>query len=208
MSGVELWLATNNHKKAAELGRRLPAAVTVRTMDHLASAGVFAPTEDAPDFAGNARKKAETAAGLLLAAGVAADAIVLADDSGLCVDALDGAPGVLSARWAGEGASDAEQITKLLEELGKRPSAHRSAHFVCSLVAIRVDGASFLSTEQRCEGTISHSPAGDAGFGYDPVFVPAGTSASFAELDAAEKDAVSHRGKALREFVHKLLESL
>jgi XTP/dITP diphosphohydrolase len=179
----------------------------VRVLGEVEGSETFDVVEDAPDFVGNARKKAiETAAWLRANSSEVADHdLVVADDSGLVVDALDGAPGVLSARYAGEGASDQDRIDKLLSELS-RANAGRSARFVCSLVAVQMSGEERFAHEGRCEGQIAESPRGTGGFGYDPVFLPqehAGSAPdtdarSFAELSPSEKDAISHRGRALR----------
>lgn len=118
---------------------------------------------------------------------------VIADDSGLCVDALDGRPGIYSARYAGEGATDADRVKKLLTELeGKE---NRTGRFVCAIAYI--DGAGEPHVfEGVCEGTMTESPRGEDGFGYDPIFLVG--EKTFAEMTAKEKDAVSHRGKANR----------
>jgi XTP/dITP diphosphohydrolase len=121
----------------------------------------------------------------------------LADDSGLEVDALDGAPGVLSARYAGAGASDKDRIDLLLEQLSDSTPDKRTARFV-SVVALADSNASVVKVEYGvCEGTVVESPRGTNGFGYDPIFVPRGFSATFAELPSETKDVISHRGKAL-----------
>ncbi|MFN6195195.1 MAG: non-canonical purine NTP pyrophosphatase [Planctomycetota bacterium] len=189
-----LWIGTNNKKKRAELERMLaPLGVTLRTPDELGQP--FDPVEDQPDFAGNARVKASTLA--RLAGGVA-----LADDSGLCVDALGGRPGVLSARYGGAGLDDRGRLLRLLDELRDVPAARRTARFVCSLCVCAADGRVLAAIEDACEGTLLDAPQGDGGFGYDPIFVPtqfAGDAArTFAAHDAATKARLSHRGNALR----------
>jgi XTP/dITP diphosphohydrolase len=197
----QLWVATGNKKKFAELQRLLaPLEVTL----HLpAELGVpFAPVEDQPDFAGNARVKAALLARL-------ARAPALADDSGLCVDALGGRPGVLSARYGGPGLDDRQRLLRLLDELRDVADADRGAHFACCICVCGPDGSVRAATEGRCEGSLLRAPRGDGGFGYDPIFVPRECKGdvivpTFAELDAARKDAVSHRGKALREMLHVL----
>ena len=127
----------------------------------------------------------------------------VADDSGLCVDALDGAPGVYSARYAGEETPYPEKISRLLGELEGVPEERRTARFVAHICYIGADGAR-IDAEGTCEGKIGWEPRGDGGFGYDPIFYVG--DRSFAELSAEEKDAVSHRGKALRELARKLNE--
>lgn len=195
-----LWIGTNNAKKRAELERILaPLGITLRTPDQL---GVpFEPVEDQPDFAGNARKKAELLATL-------AHGAALADDSGLCVDALGGRPGVLSARYGGPGLDDRGRLLRLLDELAPVRPPHRTAHFVCSLCVCGPDGRVLAAIEERCEGTLLDAPTGEGGFGYDPIFVPrefAGDPArTFAALDASTKDRLSHRGKALRALAGRL----
>jgi XTP/dITP diphosphohydrolase len=195
-----LWIGTNNKKKRAELERILaPLGVALRTPDELAVP--FDPIEDQPDFAGNARVKASLLA--RLAGGVA-----LADDSGLCVDALDGRPGVLSARYGGPGLDDRGRLLRLLDELRDVPAVLRTAHFTCSLCVCGPDGAVLAAIEERCCGTLLSAPAGAGGFGYDPIFVPLGLAGdatrTFAVLDAATKDRLSHRGKALRALAPRL----
>ncbi len=120
----------------------------------------------------------------------------LADDSGLEVDALGGAPGVRSARYAGEQGNDALNISRLLEELREVPPERRTARFVCR-VALCFPGGKRLEAEGICSGSIAERPRGEKGFGYDPVFIPRGCDRTFAELDPGEKDALSHRGRAL-----------
>lgn len=193
----ELWLATNNPKKRAELERLLaPLGIRLRLPAELPQP--FAPVEDQPTFAGNARIKAATLARL-------AGAPALADDSGLCVDALGGRPGVHSARYGGPGLTDAQRLQALLVELQAVPAAQRSAHFTCSLCLCGADGAVLAAVEEHCHGTLLTAPTGHGGFGYDPIFVPAECAGdpapTFATLDAATKDRLSHRGKALRRLV-------
>lgn len=183
-------LASANPKKVAELRNILGDRFDLvpRPPD------VPEVVEDADSFEGNARLKATA---LCQATGLSA----LADDSGLEVDALDGAPGVRSARFAGEDADDEANTTRLLDELaGIRDPARRTARFRCVLVLRRPDGSETVASG-RCEGRIAAEASGDGGFGYDPVFVPVpGDGRTFAELADAEKNAVSHRGAALAEL--------
>lgn len=145
--------------------------------------------ENAATFAGNARLKA-------LAAAAATGEIALADDSGLCVDALGGKPGVHSKRWAGSDATDADRIAKLLEALSGVPPEERAARFVCA-VCIAAPGRVLWEGTGMVEGRIADDPRGEGGFGYDPVFLlPDGRT--MAEHTEAEKNAVSHRGRAMR----------
>lgn len=187
-------LASANPKKVAELAAIL-TELDVRTAAGAPVELVPRPSEvpdvveDATDFVGNARLKAVALAG---ATGEAA----LADDSGLVVDALGGEPGVRSARYAGESASDTDNVARLLHELSG--VAGRSARFVCVLV-LRSPGGEELVVDGAVRGRIAEVPGGAGGFGYDPVFVPAeGDGRTFAEMDPAEKSAISHRGRALR----------
>ncbi len=194
---TDLWIASNNAKKRDELERLLgPLGYSLRRLAE--APGPVAMREDAPDFAGNAAIKARA-----LARAVAAPAI--GDDSGLCVDALDGRPGVLSARYGGEGATDDDRVRLLLEELHGVPAPRRTARFVCHLCLAAADGRVLAAIEESCEGRIATAPRGRHGFGYDPVFVPdAAPDSTFAELDAGQKDALSHRGKALRQLLTRL----
>ncbi|MFK7739109.1 MAG: non-canonical purine NTP pyrophosphatase [Planctomycetota bacterium] len=197
---TDLWIGTNNPKKLTELTRLLsPLGVTLRTPKDLGK--TFEPIEDQPDFAGNARKKASLLADL-------AGAIAIADDSGLCVDALDGRPGVLSARYGGPGLDDRGRLERLLEELDGVPREKRTGRFVCSLCVAAPGDRVLAAIEANCEGLLRTAATGDGGFGYDPIFVPvehaANASASFATLGVAVKDQLSHRGKALRGLVERL----
>ncbi|HJT00058.1 MAG TPA: RdgB/HAM1 family non-canonical purine NTP pyrophosphatase [Terriglobales bacterium] len=154
--------------------------------------------EDQPTFEANARKKAEVYSSF------APGAIVLADDSGLEVETLNGAPGVRSARYAAhsseENASDAANNTRLLAELQSVPEDQRQAQFVCVIVAAH-DGKALATFRGEARGTILHAPRGAGGFGYDPLFYFPALGKTFAELSAAEKARVSHRGQAFRKFL-------
>ncbi len=156
--------------------------------------------EDAPTFAGNARKKAEHYSRF------ARGALVLADDSGLEVDALGGAPGVHSARYAalqsgrGGNSSDAENKARLLCEMSRVPDAQRGAHFVCVIAAAR-DGHTLASFRGEASGVILRAERGTGGFGYDPLFCVPELDKTFAELTPEEKAAISHRGRAFRKFL-------
>ncbi len=211
-----LWLATRNPKKALELRRLLPERILVRSLADVEEEIRPDLPEDQPDFAGNARRKAEGTASFLrsrpsvLDAGEgAARVLILADDSGLCIDALDGAPGVRSARYAGEGAGDEALCAKVLEALRGLPPERCGARFTCHLHACDLRGAEVFSLSADCEGRIAASPAGVSGFGYDPIFLPGeAPTRSFAELTPVEKDALSHRGRALRRAIPLILEYL
>lgn len=181
-------IATHNVKKLAELERILtPLGISVQTASQ---AGYSLPEVDetGTTFAENARLKAESA---MRATGRPA----VADDSGLVVDALGGAPGVYSARYAGPDAGDRDRYEKLLRELADVPDDRRTARFVSAVCCVFPDGTS-IDVTGACEGRIARAPRGDGGFGYDPVFLVG--DRSYAELTAAEKDEISHRGRALR----------
>jgi len=148
--------------------------------------------EDGKTFSENARKKAffyHRLTGMP----------TLGDDSGLVVHALDGAPGVMSARYAGETATDADRIAKLLSEMENRGPVSPSADFVCA-VSFVLDGQERIAVQGRCTGEIIQPPRGTGGFGYDPVFLVPHLGKTFAELTSAEKHAISHRGRALVKF--------
>jgi XTP/dITP diphosphohydrolase len=197
---MKILLASNNAKKRRELERVLGKAegLAVQVQVFVPSDVGLAidPDETGTTFAANARIKA-------LAFAAASDLLVLADDSGLCVDALDGAPGVRSARYAGPAATDADNRAKLLAALAGVPPERRTAAFRCALCLVRGDEV-LAEVEGRCEGRILDVERGEGGFGYDPLFVPAGGDATFAELDDSTKDRVSHRGIALRALIPHL----
>ena len=187
---MEVVLASANPHKAAEIRAILAAAVPGLVV-HPRPADVPDVDEDAPDLVGNARLKAVA---LVAATGLPA----VADDTGLEVDALGGAPGVISARWAGEGATYADNVAKLLAELARRDGAARTARFRTVALCRFPDGRELVA-EGACTGTVPLEPAGAGGFGYDPVFVPdEGDGRTFAQMSAEEKHDVSHRGRALR----------
>ncbi len=148
------------------------------------------PPETATTFAANALAKARWAA---RATGLPA----IADDSGLEVDALGGQPGIRSARFLGEGASDEDRCRKVIELMSDVPEGRRRARFRCAAAFATAEGEELLA-EGVCEGTISQEPSGTGGFGYDPLFVPEGRACTMAELTADQKHAISHRGRALR----------
>lgn len=131
----------------------------------------------------------------------------IADDSGLCVDALNGDPGIYSARWAGKHGDDAANTAKVLEQLKDIPDEKRSAHFTCVAALYLPDGRTHCE-EARFDGWILHQPIGDQGFGYDPIFRPEGYSISSAEMSAEEKDSISHRGKSLRAIAPHVINLL
>ncbi len=192
MNLSKLVIASHNKKKRAEI-KRILSALNIEIVP--ASATSFVDViEDAPDFMGNAKKKADA---FMQANGLPA----LADDSGLCVNALDGAPGVYSARFAGEHATDADNNAKLLHDL--EGVEDRSAYFVCALHLALPDGQP-ITAQGRVEGYIIEQETGDTGFGYDPLFFCPELNKTFAQASASEKASVSHRGRALRKLVQGL----
>ena len=128
---------------------------------------------------------------------------VLADDSGLCVDALNSMPGIFSARWAGAHGDDRANLNLLLAQLQDIPDARRNAQFVCAVAIIHEDGSERL-VEGVLDGAVTFEPRGEGGFGYDPIFIPHGLNLTTAELDATHKDLISHRGQAIRSAVSEL----
>jgi XTP/dITP diphosphohydrolase len=189
LPGARLVVATHNPGKLREIADLLaPHRVAAVSAGAL---GLPEPTEDAPDFIGNARIKA-------LAAARGAGLPALADDSGFCVAALGGRPGVVSARWAGPERDFAAAMARVARELGA--AEDRRAWFVSALCLAWPDGHtdSFLG---RAEGSVTWPPRGDKGFGYDPIFVPAGHAETYGEMVPARKHAISHRGRAFAQFV-------
>ena len=196
---MRLIVATHNRKKLTELERIL-APLGVEPVTGEAIGRPLDEVEETGDtFEANAFLKADAAC---RQTGLPA----VADDSGLMVDALDGRPGVYSARYAGEGAGDADRIRKLLCEMEGVPEAQRTARFVSAICCVFPDGST-VTARGECPGRIAREPKGDGGFGYDPVFLVA-DGRSYAQLSAEEKDAVSHRGNALRLFARRLEAAL
>jgi XTP/dITP diphosphohydrolase len=193
---VKLLLATRNAKKLTELRRILDAAGTFQ----LLGLDDVPPYEEIPEtgatFADNALLKAREA---VAHTGLPA----VADDSGLAVDALNGMPGVLSARWAGPGHDDLANLELVLAQTADIPDHRRGAAFVCAAAVVLPDGHEHV-VDGVLTGTLLRAPRGTGGFGYDPIFLPLGESRSSAELTPAEKDAISHRGKAFRALAEYL----
>jgi XTP/dITP diphosphohydrolase len=188
---VELVLSTRNPHKLREFEPLLaPYRVLPLPED------VELPPETGTTFAENALIKARAAAD-------ATGQVAIADDSGIAAAALDGRPGVYSARYAGERASDEENLAKLLREVPD--DGDRSVAYVCALAYVDPDGQTHV-VEGRCEGALAHEPRGDGGFGYDPAFLPADRDdgRTMAELSPEEKDAISHRGRAARALLEWL----
>ena len=193
---LTLLAATNNKGKLIEI-REILAPYFGRVVSAKEAGIVLDVDENADTFEGNALLKAEA---FCRASGMPA----VADDSGLCVDALNGEPGVYSARYMGEGHTDAERTEFVLQKLKDVPIEKRTARFVSAAVIVFPDGRK-CSAVGTCEGMIAFSPAGSNGFGYDPVFVPGGETRSFSQMSDEEKNAISHRGRAMRALAEKLL---
>ena len=192
---MKVFLASRNAKKLEEMRRILAEhlpAIEVLGLDDVAH--YDEPVEDQPDFAGNALLKARIG---WRATGLPS----LADDSGLCVDALNGMPGVLSARWSGLPKDDQRNVRLLLDQLADVPDERRGGRFVCAVAFVDGDGPDDeLVVHGEMPGRVVRAPRGDGGFGYDPVFeADAFPGVTTAELSREDKDAVSHRGHALRE---------
>ena len=186
-----LYLASANPNKAAEIGAMAAARgfdIEVRSAAEIG--GMPHVVEDAGTFEGNACKKAEA-----LRPSLPPGTWALADDSGLCVDALGGLPGVDSAYYAGPQADSAANLAKLVQTMKGVPKGKRGARFVCVLVLIGADGTA-NTFEGRVEGTLALEPSGAGGFGYDPLFIPIGAARTLAEISSGEKNRISHRGLA------------
>lgn len=194
-------VASRNRAKAAEIAQILADEGLGCEVVSLADfPDVSLPPETGRTFAENAVAKARHAAA---ATGLPA----IADDSGLEVDALDGRPGIYSARYAGDNAGDEERCQKLLEEMRDVPDDQRQARFVCAAAYAEPDGQ-VLVTEGASLGRIAREPAGTGGFGYDPIFIPRGRSCSMAQLTPGQKNAISHRGRAFRLLSRAIREHL
>jgi XTP/dITP diphosphohydrolase len=197
---VKILLASRNPKKLTELRRILAPALPDAEVIGL---GDVEPYDEVPEsgatFADNALIKAREGhrhTGLP----------TVADDSGLTVDALNGMPGVLSARWAGSHGDDEANLRLLLDQLGDVPDERLGAAFVCAVAYVDDDGE--ILTDGTMPGRIVREPRGTNGFGYDPIFVPAGHQRTSAELPIADKDAISHRGQSLRALAERLAARL
>ena len=194
-------LATRNAHKVGEVQR----IVSVLTEEiEIIDLGEFpqapAVVEDGGTFAQNALKKARA-----IASHTGLPAI--ADDSGICVDALNSMPGIFSARWAGSHGNDSQNLQLLLDQLGDVPDGRRGAHFLAAVALVLPDGEERV-VEGIVEGDIVRAPRGVDGFGYDPIFQPHGYEHTMAELTPGQKDAISHRGQALRAMVPLLVDAL
>lgn len=198
----KLLLATRNQGKIEEFRRILdalaPGEIELVGLNEFPDVGDV--EETGSTFAENSLLKARE---MSEATGLPA----ISDDSGLCVSALNGDPGIYSARWAGSHGDDRANLEKVLDQLRDVPDSDRGAYFICVATLYLPDGRSF-SEEGRFYGTILHQPVGEHGFGYDPIFQPEGLAISSAQMSAEEKDAVSHRGKALRAIAPVVMSAL
>ncbi|MEW9870006.1 RdgB/HAM1 family non-canonical purine NTP pyrophosphatase [Arthrobacter sp. HS15c] len=203
-----LVLATHNKGKLRELRELLRGQVPGLDVDtqvvDAAAAGAPDVVETGVTFAENSLLKARAVA-------EATGLVAIADDSGLAVDVLGGAPGIFSARWAGRHGDDAANLQLLLDQLSDVPDGHRGAAFVCAaaLAVPAAAGTAYETVEYgQLEGTLLREPRGEGGFGYDPVLQPVGEERSCAELSAEEKNAISHRGQAFRALLPAIVEAL
>lgn len=212
--GARLVLATHNPGKLSELRAILTPLIPGLRAEQVISAATLEvpePVEDGLSFASNALIKARS---LALATGLPA----VADDSGLAVDVLGGAPGIFSARWCGHHGDDAANLRLLLDQLRDVRDPNRTARFVCAAVLVTpqaaVGEAEPVIIERAMQGRLLHEPVGEAGFGYDPIFVPAsedmpeGAGRTTAQMSPAEKNAISHRGQAFRDLAAILVAVL
>ena len=203
MSAPRLVFATGNAHKISELEAILAPAwegFNSPMIARMSDFDVEAPVEDGASFEENALIKARHLAALT---GLGA----LADDSGLTVDVMGGAPGIFSARWCGRHGDDAANLDLLLAQLADVPDALRSAAFVSAAVLVLPDGREFVERGE-VRGTLTRSPRGEGGFGYDPIFVPEGFEVTTAEMSADQKNAISHRGIAFRALMPHIVEYL
>lgn len=191
----KILIATSNQGKVREirdLVKDLP--IVFLSLSNVGEAPEV--VEDGLTFEDNALKKARALA-------AATGLVTLADDSGLCIDALEGRPGIHSARYAGEGASDEEKCARILQEMENIPDASRTARFVCAMALVTPQGEEKIF-RGSCEGRITREPRGTEGFGYDPIFYFEESGCTFAEMARQSKNQVSHRGRALQAFARFL----
>ena len=189
---IPLLIATRNTHKAREFARILPEQFELKTLADFP--GAPDPEETGTTFAANAAIKAESISAVF-------PGLVVSDDSGICVDALGGMPGVYSARYAGTHGDDEGHNRKMLAELAARPESEKpfTARYVCA-ISVASGGKELACFIGTVEGQITLSPRGTGGFGYDPLFIPDGYDCTMAEISAEEKNSISHRGEALRKF--------
>jgi XTP/dITP diphosphohydrolase len=203
-AGARVVLATRNSGKLAELRDMVAAALPGVDVERLVvgadAAGAPDVVEVGTSFEANALLKARSAA-------AATGLIAVADDSGLAVDVLGGAPGIFSARWSGRHGDDAANLRLLLDQLSDVPDAARGAQFVCAGALVTPQGREHVETGVL-RGTLLREPLGEGGFGYDPVLRPEGLDRSCAQLSRAEKNAISHRGLAMRALLPHLVAAL
>ena len=191
---VQLVLATRNAKKLAELDRLLAGAgLDVEILGSAVFSDLPEIEETGSTFAENSLIKAR-------AVSTHTGLIAIADDSGLCVDALDGQPGIYSARWAGQGATDESNLDLVLEQIRDIEPARRTAHFACAAALVLPSGEEYV-VQGQVNGVLLTQRRGVGGFGYDPIFLPDGFDITTAEMTSEQKDAISHRGQAMRALV-------
>lgn len=203
MSDYSIVLATGNAHKVDELFAILSPLLPNLAADNIGTLRDFEvdePLEDAPDFAGNALIKAR-------ALSTATDLPCVADDSGLCVDILGGAPGIFSARWCGRHGDDNANLNLLLAQLADVPAAYRGARFTCAAALVTPSGNERVEVGHMV-GSLITSPRGSGGFGYDPIFVAEGQNLTNAELSATEKNSISHRAKAFTALTPAIVDAL
>jgi XTP/dITP diphosphohydrolase len=196
---VKIYFASSNPGKLAEF-RALAESIAAEASSTTFRVEMLPGFESLAPFEENAPTFVENALGKALYYSQLSDGIVFADDSGLVVPALGGAPGVHSARYAGPDATSADRIAKLLQELAGKPRQERAAHFCCVIAVIR-QGLPIAIMSNRADGEILETPRGTGGFGYDPIFYLSQLDKSFAELTPQEKNRYSHRGKAFRRML-------
>ena len=189
-------LATKNVGKIAEMQRLLDSLGLELHVISSSEFNLADVEETGSSFEANAIIKATTIAR-------ATGLLAIADDSGLCVDALDGAPGIYSARWAGEHGNDLANIALVLEQLSSTADSSRGGDFVCAIALALPDG-SVEVVRGELHGVLRREPVGEYGFGYDPIFQPDGFNVTLAQMTPSEKDAISHRGRALREIAPRI----
>lgn len=198
LAGTKLIIASHNKGKVSEIGEMLrPLSIDVVSAGEL---NISEPEETGATFVDNAELKAvhSMQAGKLAA---------LADDSGLVIPALGGAPGVYSARWAGPNKDFSVAFARIEKELAEKNAQAAAAYFACVLCLCLPDGSTH-AFEGRVDGTLTFPPRGEKGFGYDPIFIPDGYDISFAQMDAAEKNRISHRARAFVKFLAFLEQSI
>jgi len=201
--GVRVVLATHNAHKVGELRAVVVPLVPGLAHDEIVGAGDLGlpqPVEDGVTFAENALIKARAVA-------QATGCIAVADDSGIAVDVLGGAPGIFSARWAGRHGDDQANLDLLLDQVADVPDAHRGARFVCAAALVTPDGHEQVWLGEML-GRLAREPHGGGGFGYDPILIPDGHDVTSAELSADQKNAISHRGKAFAQLAPALAQVL